>query len=76
MCLTTIVKLIREPGCQQKIRGISSALAWCMEPWHDLEWMSEYGMGPGAYAVQICAGVFGRVRFPRLSSQSSLPFPL
>jgi hypothetical protein len=70
-CLTAIVKLADQPGCEQKLRGIASALAWCMEPCHDLEWMADFGMSPGGSAVMICARTFGRVR---LSCHWSLVF--
>ena len=74
-CLSAIVKLADQPGCEQKIRGIASALAWCMEPHHDLEWMADFGMSPGTSAVMICARTFGRVRLwslvPTLCCMSS-----
>ena len=60
--LMGLAKMSELPACKQKIRGIASALAWCMDPRHDLDHMTEIGSTTGTVASHICARVFGRVR--------------
>ena len=65
-CLSPISKLADRPGCEQKIRGIASALAWCID--HDQDWIGAIGLMTSQYAVSTCARVFGRVRLNVLRS--------
>ena len=54
-----IVKYLRShPGCEEKIRGLGSALAFAME--HSLDYINVLGMTTGAYATQICELSFDR----------------
>jgi hypothetical protein len=46
------------PGCESKIRGVASALAFCLE--HSLEVMEELGYTTGAGAARVCCAVFGK----------------
>ena len=53
MWALNIVKYLRShPGCEAKIRGLGSALAFAME--HSLNFMKTFGVTTGAYATQIC----------------------
>lgn len=45
-------------GCEAKIRGVATALAFCLE--HSLEFSEELGMSTGSYAARVCCSVFGR----------------
>lgn len=47
-----------EPGCETRIRGISPALAFCLE--HDLDYCASFGNTTSSTAAQVCVGVFGR----------------
>ena len=46
------------PQCEAKIRGIASALSFCLA--NDLEVIEAVGLRTGAFCGIICAGVFGR----------------
>ena len=53
ICALNIVKYLRShPGCEEKIRGLGSALAFAME--HSLDWIRTMGFTTGATATQIC----------------------
>jgi hypothetical protein len=45
-------------GCEAKIRGAATALAFCLE--HSLDFAEEFGMTTGSYAAKVCCSVFGR----------------
>lgn len=60
--LSVIVKLSDLPTCRQKIRGVASALSFCIDPRHDLDHIAEIGSTTAPTAAYICARVFGRVR--------------
>ena len=45
-------------GCEAKIRGVATALAFCLE--HSLEVVEELGLTTGSYAARVCCSVFGR----------------
>ena len=48
-----IVRYLRShPGCEAKIRGLGTGLAFAME--HSLDMIRTMGMTTGAYATQIC----------------------
>ena len=52
-CALCIVKYLHtHPGCEAKIRGLGSALAFAME--HSLDVITTMGITTGAYATQIC----------------------
>jgi hypothetical protein len=55
----TMVRVTRaHPGCEAKIRGAASALAFCLV--HNLDYMAEIGHTTGTYAAKVCCSVFGR----------------
>ena len=45
-------------GCEAKIRGVATALAFCLE--HSLDVVEELGLTTGSYAARVCCSVFGR----------------
>eukprot|EP01043_Picozoa_sp_COSAG02_P038771 COSAG02_NODE_3014_length_7551_cov_83.019995_5_plen_110_part_00 len=48
-----IVRYLRShPGCEAKVRGLGTGLAFAME--HSLDMIRSMGMTTGAYATQIC----------------------
>jgi hypothetical protein len=51
-------KMAGQPGCEAKIRGVASALAFSLE--HSLDLLEELGWTTGAYAARVCCSVFGR----------------
>ena len=58
-----IIKYLRtHPGCEAKIRGLGSALAFAME--HSLEFITTMGMTTGATATQICE-LFHKLDWPK-----------
>ena len=50
-----------QPGCEAKIRQLAPALAFCLEPEHDLDFVEQLGQTTGSTAAQICT------RYPKLS---------
>ena len=56
--LGILVRCRSQPGCEVKIRGAASALAFCME--NSLDLMEELGYTTGTMAAKLCCGVFGR----------------
>ena len=53
-----LAKLAGQPGCEAKIRGVASALAFSLE--HSVDVMEELGWTTGAMAARVCCSVFGR----------------
>ena len=47
-----------QPGCEAKIRGAASALAFCLE--NSLDQIEALGLTTGSVAAMLCCGVFGR----------------
>eukprot|EP01046_Picozoa_sp_COSAG06_P003154 COSAG06_NODE_119_length_23111_cov_51.658613_22_plen_387_part_00 len=47
-----------QPGCEAKIRGVGSALGFCLE--NSLNVMEEVGRTTGAAAAKLCCSIFGR----------------
>ena len=56
--LMVIVSLGSQPGCEGKIRGAGSALAFCLE--NSLDMVEAMGMTTGSVAASLCCSVFGR----------------
>jgi len=56
--LAFLPKIAGQPGCEAKIRGAASALAFSLE--HSLDFMEELGWTTGAAAARVCCSVFGR----------------
>eukprot|EP01046_Picozoa_sp_COSAG06_P011414 COSAG06_NODE_651_length_13384_cov_2.712382_4_plen_430_part_00 len=48
----------QDPSCEAKIRGLSAALAFCLE--NSLEYMHEIGYTTGGITARVCCNVFGR----------------
>jgi hypothetical protein len=58
-CSLAIVGSVRaQPGCEAKIRGAASALAFCLE--NSLNQIEEMGLTTGSVAAMLCCNVFGR----------------
>jgi hypothetical protein len=56
--LNLLAKLASQPGCEAKVRGAASALAFSMV--HSLDFMQELGYTTGAMTTRLCCSVFGR----------------
>lgn len=56
--LSFVSKCSSYPGCEPKVRGVASALAFCLE--HSLDTMEELGYTTGAAAAKVCCAVFGK----------------
>jgi hypothetical protein len=56
--LNLLAKLASQPGCEAKVRGAASALAFSMV--HSLDFMQELGYTSGAMTTRLCCSVFGR----------------
>lgn len=56
--LSAVCSCINQSGCEAKIRGVASALGFCLE--HSLDIMTEFGRTTGGNAALICCSVFGR----------------
>jgi hypothetical protein len=56
--LSFLPKTAGQPGCEAKIRGAASALAFSLE--HSLDCVEELGWTTGAMAARVCCSVFGR----------------
>jgi hypothetical protein len=56
--LSFLAKTAGQPGCETKIRGVASALAFSLE--HSLDMMEELGWTTGTIAARVCCSVFGR----------------
>lgn len=48
----------KQPGCEERIRGVGKELSFCLE--HDLDWISDLGYSSSAFCAQVCCSVFGR----------------
>ncbi len=51
--MSVVSRCSSHPGCEDKIRGIASALAFCLE--HSLDVAEEAGQTTGSLAAQLCA---------------------
>jgi len=58
LSLGFLPKTAGQPGCEAKIRGAASALAFSLE--HSLDVVEELGWTTGAMAARVCCSVFGR----------------
>ena len=58
MSLVYMPRIAGQPGCEAKIRGAASALAFSLE--HSLDTLEELGYTTGAVAARVCCSVFGR----------------
>lgn len=58
MSLSLIGVCSSQPGCEVKIRGLATVLAFCMQ--HSLECIEEMGNSTGTEAAKVCCKVFGR----------------
>ncbi len=58
MALSWLPKCSSLVGCEAKIRGAATALAFCLE--NSLDVLAELGMTTAAYAARVCCSVFGR----------------
>ena len=56
LCLLTACST--QPGCEAKIRGAATAIAFCLE--NSLDYMEELGGTTGAFAARLCCSIFGR----------------
>jgi hypothetical protein len=56
--LNTLKNCRAQPGCEERLRSIATALAFYLE--HDLDYATELGFSPSVYAAHMCCGVFGR----------------
>eukprot|EP01046_Picozoa_sp_COSAG06_P001050 COSAG06_NODE_31_length_31488_cov_60.882793_35_plen_433_part_00 len=56
--LNFITSCGHQPGCEAKIRGVGSALGFCLE--NSLDVMEEVGRTTGAAAAKLCCSIFGR----------------
>lgn len=56
--LSALKFVVREPGCEAKLRSLGPALAMLME--NSLDYMPTFGLSTGAAAAQLSVGVFGR----------------
>ena len=58
-CALSILATVgSQPGCETKIRGAASALAFCLE--NSLDAIEDMGMTSGSVAASLCCSVFGR----------------
>ena len=53
-----LAKCGTQSGCEAKIRGTATALAFCLE--NSLDWMEEIGSTTDGYAAKVCCSDFGR----------------
>ena len=58
VCLGFVARTAGQPGCEAKIRGAASALAFSLE--HSLDYLEEIGLTTGAMSARVCCRVFGR----------------
>jgi hypothetical protein len=58
--LSQLPRFCAQPGCEAKLRGIADALAFCLDPEHNLENVAERGLTSNAITARICCSVFGR----------------
>jgi hypothetical protein len=58
IALAYVSKCSSYPGCELKVRGLASALAFCLE--HSLDTAKELGYTTGAAAARVCCAVFGK----------------
>jgi hypothetical protein len=56
--LDVIKTCMDQPGCEAKVRGVASGLAFCLD--HNLESAGDMGLSSGANAAMVCASCFGR----------------
>eukprot|EP01043_Picozoa_sp_COSAG02_P041955 COSAG02_NODE_3525_length_6615_cov_2.025629_8_plen_462_part_00 len=56
--LLLLSKCASHPRCEAKIRGVATALTFCLE--HTLDVLEEAGITSGSYAARVCCAVFGR----------------
>ena len=50
--MSVVSRCCSHPGCEDKIRGVASALAFCLE--HSLEYAEATGQTTGSLAAQLC----------------------